>query len=185
MQTARINLSLSLKSPAVLRSKFFKVLKRYVTGADDSEEEILEEPQAVEYMNEKDAVVSCAAKLIAHDMVPKVYIYILRKWFFQLKLLIAQQPFVLLIDANFNFIALEIYSVYLLFKRLVAQGYLGPALLSQFILHGKIVEETVKQLLTQVKKHSKLEDLSHMYLDSMKRVLFFLNDLLWLEQLTL
>lgn len=31
-----------------------------------------DEPQASEYLNEKDAVVSCAAKLIAHEMVPKV-----------------------------------------------------------------------------------------------------------------
>jgi hypothetical protein len=60
----------------------------------------------------------------------------------------------------------------------MAQDYLGPALLSHFILHGKIVEETVKQLLTQIKKYSKLEDLSHIYLDAMKRVLFLLDDLL-------
>lgn len=69
------------------------------------------------------------------------------------------------------------------------QDYLGPAVLSHFVLHGKIVEETVKQLLTQVKKHRKLEDLSHIYLDAMKRVPFLLDDLLCLftklEQLTL
>lgn len=58
------------------------------------------------------------------------------------------------------------------------QDYLGPAILSHFVLHGKIVEETVKQLLTQVKKYSKLEDLSHIYLDAMKRVLFLLDYLL-------
>ncbi len=56
----------------VLSTKAIKFLTRDVTGADGSEEEIPEKPQAVEYMNEKDAVVSCAAKLIAHDMVPKV-----------------------------------------------------------------------------------------------------------------
>lgn len=37
------------------------------------------------------------------------------------------------------------------------------------------MEETVKQLLTQIKKYSKLEDLSHIYLDSLKRVLFLLD----------
>jgi len=63
---------------------------------------------------------------------------------------------------------------------LMPQDYLGPAILSHFILHGKIVEETIKQLLTQVKKHTNLEDLSHIYLDAMKRVLFLLNNLLHL-----
>ncbi|KAG0566423.1 hypothetical protein KC19_7G062600 [Ceratodon purpureus] len=102
-----------------LLEQFWKLCEYRLSAPDGSEEEIPEEPQAVEYMNEKDAVVSCAAKLIAHDLVPK--------------------------------------------------DHLGPALLSHFILHGKIVEETVKQLLTQVKKYSKLEDLSHIYLDAMKR----------------
>lgn len=43
-----------------------------VIDVDDSEEEVTEQHLASEYMNEKDAIVSCAAKLIAHDMVPKV-----------------------------------------------------------------------------------------------------------------
>lgn len=58
------------------------------------------------------------------------------------------------------------------------QEYLGPAILSHFFRHGKIVEETVKQLLTQVKKYSKPDDLSHIYLDAMKRVLIPLKYLL-------
>lgn len=53
------------------------LLTREADGADGSEEEIPEEPKAVEYMNEKDAIVACAAKLIAHDMVPKVNTYTL------------------------------------------------------------------------------------------------------------
>lgn len=99
--------------------QFWKLCEHRLNAPDGSEEEIPEEPKAVEYMNEKDAIVACAAKLIAHDMVPK--------------------------------------------------DYLGPAILSHFMLHGKTVEETVKQLLTQIKKHSKLEELSHIYLDAMKR----------------
>jgi cohesin complex subunit SA-1/2 len=77
-------------------------------------------PHSSEYLNEKDAILSSAAKLIAHGMVPK--------------------------------------------------DYLGPEVVSHYVLHGKIVAETVKQLLVQVKKHSKLEEISYLYFNSMKRV---------------
>jgi len=56
-----------------------KVITRDFTGADGGEEELPDKLEAVEYMNEKEAVVSCAAKLVAHDMVPKVYMFYLRK----------------------------------------------------------------------------------------------------------
>jgi hypothetical protein len=102
-----------------LLQQFWELCEYCLNAPDGSLEETSEEPQTVEYMNGKDAVVSCVAKLIAHGMVPK--------------------------------------------------DYLGPAILSHFFRHGKIVEETVKQLLTQVKKYSKPDDLSHIYLDAMKR----------------
>lgn len=53
---------------------------------------------------------------------------------------------------------------------LVIQEYLGPEILSHYVLHGKVVAETVKQLLVHIKKHSKLDELSSIYSDAMKRV---------------
>jgi hypothetical protein len=39
---------------------------------EDTEEEVTDGPHSSEYLNEKDAILSSAAKLIAHGMVPKV-----------------------------------------------------------------------------------------------------------------
>jgi hypothetical protein len=42
--------------------------------------------------------------------------------------------------------------------------------LSHYVLHGKTIAETVKQLLTKVKLQLNSEDLSSLYLDALKRV---------------
>lgn len=42
--------------------------------------------------------------------------------------------------------------------------------MSHYVLHGKTIAETVKQLLTKVKLQLNSEDLSSLYLDALKRV---------------
>jgi cohesin complex subunit SA-1/2 len=103
-----------------LLKSFWKLCEYRLTFPEETEEEVTDGPHSSEYLNEKDAILSSAAKLIAHGMVPK--------------------------------------------------DYLGPEVVSHYVLHGKIVAETVKQLLVQVKKHSKLEEISYLYFNSMKRV---------------
>ncbi|BBN04041.1 cohesin complex subunit SA-1/2 [Marchantia polymorpha subsp. ruderalis] len=105
--------------PMDILERFWQLCEyRLSYTADEGEEEITEGPTA-EFLNEKDMVMTAAAKLIAHDMVPK--------------------------------------------------DFLGPEILSHYALHGKIISETVKQLLAKVKQQLHADDLSGLYLNAMKR----------------
>ncbi|KAH7366553.1 hypothetical protein KP509_18G084600 [Ceratopteris richardii] len=100
--------------------KFWKLCEFRLAAADDEddeEEDVTDEH--LDYLSQKDVVVSAAAKLVAHDIVPK--------------------------------------------------DYLGPEIVSHFVMHGKAVAETIKHMLTIVKKNAKSADLSNLYLDALKK----------------
>ncbi|XP_057838911.2 sister-chromatid cohesion protein 3 isoform X2 [Cryptomeria japonica] len=104
-------------SEAMLK-KFWKLCEYRLNAADDDEEEE-DSNEHVDEINQKDVVMSAAAKLVAHEMVPK--------------------------------------------------DFLGAEIISHFILHGGIVAETVKHLITLLKKNSKGDDLPKMCLEATKR----------------
>ncbi|CAM6081880.1 unnamed protein product [Calypogeia fissa] len=110
--------SLGFCPPENVLRQFWTLCENRLISTDDSDEEVTEGLHA-EFLNEKDMVMTAAAKLIAHDMVPK--------------------------------------------------DFLGPEILSHYVLHGKTVAETVKQLLAKVKLQMQSEDLSGLYLNAMKR----------------
>ncbi|KAH8935631.1 hypothetical protein BDL97_17G039000 [Sphagnum fallax] len=56
-----------------LLKSFWKLCEHRLTFPEDTEEEVTDGPHSSEYLNEKDAILSSAAKLIAHGMVPKAY----------------------------------------------------------------------------------------------------------------
>jgi len=97
--------------------KFWKLCDYRLNAADDEEEEE-DMNEEVDETTQKDVVMCAAAKLVAHDMVPK--------------------------------------------------EFLGPEIISNFILHGRSVAETVKYLITILKKSSKGDDLPLMYLEAIK-----------------
>ncbi|KAL3677583.1 hypothetical protein R1sor_027531 [Riccia sorocarpa] len=96
---------------------FWRLCEHRLAYTDDAEEEVTEGPYA-EFLNEKDMIMTAAAKLVAHDMVSK--------------------------------------------------EFLGPKILSHYAQHGKIISETVKQLLARVKQNMSADDLSDFYLNAMK-----------------
>ncbi|KAL2636383.1 hypothetical protein R1flu_007862 [Riccia fluitans] len=96
---------------------FWRLCEHRLAYTDDAEEEVTEGPYA-ELLDEKDMIMTAAAKLVAHDMVSK--------------------------------------------------EFLGPKILSHYAQHGKIISETVKQLLTRVKQNMSVDDLSDFYLNAMK-----------------
>ncbi|KAH9313099.1 hypothetical protein KI387_028134, partial [Taxus chinensis] len=97
--------------------KFWKLCDYRLNAADDDGEEE-DSNEHVDEINQKDVVMCAAAKLVAHEMVPK--------------------------------------------------DFLGPEIISHFILHGRTVAETVKHLITLLKKNSKGDDLPQMYLEAVK-----------------
>lgn len=97
--------------------KFWKLCDYRLNAADDEEQEEDMNEEADE-TTQKDVVMCAAAKLVAHDMVPK--------------------------------------------------EFLGPEIISNFILHGRSVAETVKYLISILKKSSKGDDLPLMYLEAVK-----------------
>lgn len=97
-------------------------------------------------------IVSAAAKLIAHEIVPRVQI-----------------------SFSFSFCCNLFCSA---FKRCYSpvfllsyfQEFLGPEVVSHFVMHGKTVAETIKHMLMILKKNMKNAELSSLYLESIKRV---------------
>lgn len=50
------------------------------------------------------------------------------------------------------------------------QEFLGPEIVSHFVVHGKTVAETIKHMLMILKKNMKNTELSSLYLEAIKRV---------------
>ncbi|KAJ7564848.1 hypothetical protein O6H91_02G036400 [Diphasiastrum complanatum] len=111
--------SLGFCPPEDLLQTFWKLCEQRLLSTDNGneEEDVTDEPAG--YLNQKDVIISAAAKLIAHDMVPK--------------------------------------------------DFLGPEIVSHYVLHGKSVDETVRQLIVILRKNMKSEDLCNLYLEAMKR----------------
>lgn len=64
------------------------------------------------------------------------------------------------------------------------QDYLGPEIISHFVMHGTNVAEIVKHLITVLRK--KDDDISNIFLEAMKRVEFYLlpfNMLIYMSHL--
>ncbi|MCO5549119.1 hypothetical protein L7F22_002585 [Adiantum nelumboides] len=98
---------------------FWKLCELRLSAGDDDDEEEDVTDEHLDYLNQKDVVVSAAAKLVAHDIVSK--------------------------------------------------EYLGPEIVSHFVMHGKTVAETVKHMLLIVKKNLNNSELSSLYLEAIKR----------------
>lgn len=98
---------------------FWKLCEHRLNTADDDDEEEDVTDEHMDYLNQKDVIMSAAAKLIAHDIIPK--------------------------------------------------DFLGPEIVSHFVLHGKTVAETVKHMLMILKKNMKTPELSNLYLEAIKR----------------
>lgn len=105
-------------SAEILRS-FWKLCEYRLTAADDDDEEEDVTDEHLDYLNQKDVIVSAAAKLIAHEIVPR--------------------------------------------------EFLGPEIVSHFVMHGKTVAETIKHMLMILKKNMKNAELSSLYLEAIKR----------------
>lgn len=105
-------------SPEALRT-FWKLCEYRLNAADDDDEEEDVTDEHLDYLNQKDVIMSAAAKLIAHEIVPR--------------------------------------------------DFLGPEIVSHFVLHGKTVAETVKHMLMIMKKSMKNPELSNLYLEAIKR----------------
>lgn len=50
------------------------------------------------------------------------------------------------------------------------QEFLGPEIVSHFVMHGRTVAETIKHMLMILKKNMKNAELSSLYLEAIKRV---------------
>ncbi|XP_024538812.1 sister-chromatid cohesion protein 3 isoform X2 [Selaginella moellendorffii] len=100
--------------------KFWELceLRLSVPDSDDDDMEVEREEEA-DYFSQKDIVITSAAKLVAHEMIPK--------------------------------------------------DFIGSEIISHYVLHGKGVEETIKQLILVFKKNMKSQELCSLYLDAMKK----------------
>lgn len=52
----------------------------------------------------------------------------------------------------------------------LSQEYLGPEIISHLVMHGPSVTDIIKNLITCLRK--KEDDISNIYLESLKRVIF-------------
>lgn len=98
--------------------KFWKLCEYRLNASDDDDEEEDVTDEHLDYLNQKDVIMSAAAKLIAHNVIPK--------------------------------------------------DFLGPEIVSHFVLHGKTVAETVKHMLMILKRSMKIPELSNLYLEAIK-----------------
>ena len=109
----------------------------------------------------RDAVMIAAAKMVAVDAVPKVIVFL--KFDF-LSLFLTWTCW------EFFFVITYEYDCYLFDPKIqfLRQKFLGPEIISPFVMHGNGVAEIVKNLITVLKK--KDDDLSIIFLEALKRV---------------
>lgn len=78
--------------------------------------------------------------------------------------MLVQVPECILIPAGFCISSFSMYA----YNKCIMQEYLGPEIISRFVIHGTSVAEIVKYLITFLKKND--DDLPKTFLEALKKV---------------